>query len=398
MNLIQILERKLEFAVEGTIQEVTGKGGVSGMYGTLVLFGRLLCHRDGRQGMSCHRCFGMFRGVALVMFGRIGRSRVGLILCNSIQMQLLVGIIHMVVCMWDCKGEMSLVVVFSGFAASNVSVMIKSSADVQRWICLCLESGYARLHDGLCDYSYRELVSFYVELGGFYAGFVFCVELCLTDEDIGVVVGDKDANSSHKIVYTSQELGTTVTAPDGANEVTNKPQTNGQRYRASSKDCQGSSIRQPQTTFVSNRRQSTEAAHVEKRLTAIEDLSLQSIPPGNLKQLLIACAKALSENNIDKFNMWIAKARVAVSIYGEPIQRLGAYMVEGLVAKKEASGSNIYRALRCQEPEGKDLLTYMHTLYEICPYLKFGYMAANGAIAEACRTEDRIHIIDFQIS
>ncbi|KAL0292457.1 UNVERIFIED_CONTAM: Chitin-inducible gibberellin-responsive protein 1 [Sesamum radiatum] len=40
----------------------------------------------------------------------------------------------------------------------------------------------------------------------------------------------------------------------------------------------------------------------------------------------------------------------------------------------------------------------MHILYEICPYLKFGYMAANGAIAEACKNEDRIHIIDFQIA
>uniref|UniRef100_A0A5B6Z9Y2 Putative chitin-inducible gibberellin-responsive protein 1-like n=1 Tax=Davidia involucrata TaxID=16924 RepID=A0A5B6Z9Y2_DAVIN len=73
-------------------------------------------------------------------------------------------------------------------------------------------------------------------------------------------------------------------------------------------------------------------------------------------------------------------------------------MVEGLVARKEASGNNIYKTLRCREPEGKELLSYMHILYEICPYLKFGYMAANGAIAEACRTEDRIHIIDFQIA
>jgi hypothetical protein len=40
----------------------------------------------------------------------------------------------------------------------------------------------------------------------------------------------------------------------------------------------------------------------------------------------------------------------------------------------------------------------MQLLFEICPYLKFGYMAANGAIAEACRNEDRIHIIDFQIA
>ncbi|KAL5548213.1 hypothetical protein UlMin_003444 [Ulmus minor] len=116
----------------------------------------------------------------------------------------------------------------------------------------------------------------------------------------------------------------------------------------------------------------------------------QSLPPDNVKQLLIACAKALNDNNYDLFDKLIEKARGTVSICGEPIQRLGAYMV--------SSGTNIYRALKCREPESKDLLSYMQILYEICPYLKFGYMAANGAIAEACKNEDRIHIIDFQIA
>lgn len=118
----------------------------------------------------------------------------------------------------------------------------------------------------------------------------------------------------------------------------------------------------------------------------------------NLKQLLITCARALAGNKLDEFAKLVELARASVSISGDPIQRLGAYMVEGLVARKELSGNNIYRALRCREPEGKDLLSYMHILYEICPYLKFGYLAANGAIAEACRNEDRIHIIDFQIA
>ncbi|KAK8497201.1 hypothetical protein V6N12_025702 [Hibiscus sabdariffa] len=208
----------------------------------------------------------------------------------------------------------------------------------------------------------------------------------------------QDVNSSHKIIYTLQELETVLMAPDNTDEVTNRLRTTGQRSRASGPECRGSSVCQPWTSFVSKNRLSTEAAPVEKHLKAIDDLSLQSSSPGNLKQLLVACANALSVNNIDEFNMLIAKARVAVSIYGEPIQRLGAYIVEGLVARKEASGSNIYRALHCKEPEGKELLSYMHILYEICPYLKFGYMAANGAIAEACRTEDRIHIIDFQIA
>ncbi|XP_022753188.1 chitin-inducible gibberellin-responsive protein 1-like [Durio zibethinus] len=216
----------------------------------------------------------------------------------------------------------------------------------------------------------------------------------------------QDANSSHKIIYTLQELETALMAPD-EDEVTTPniscgessgPHTTDQRSRAWSQERQGSLVLQPQTSFISRHRQSTEVAQVEKRQKAIEDLSLQGIPPGNLKQLLIACAKALSENKMDEFDKLILKARAAVSIRGEPIERLGAYMVEGLVARKEASGSIIYRSLHCREPEGKDLLSYMQILYEICPYLKFGYMAANGAIAEACRTEDRIHIIDFQIA
>ncbi|XP_076928293.1 chitin-inducible gibberellin-responsive protein 1-like [Bidens hawaiensis] len=117
----------------------------------------------------------------------------------------------------------------------------------------------------------------------------------------------------------------------------------------------------------------------------------------DLKQLLIACASALAGDNINEFENLVERARTLVSITGDPIQRLGAYMVVGLVARRELSGNHIYRALRSREPEGKDLLSYMYILYDVCPYLKFGYMAANGAIAEACRNEDRIHIVDFQI-
>ncbi|KAG6470357.1 scarecrow-like transcription factor PAT1 [Zingiber officinale] len=40
----------------------------------------------------------------------------------------------------------------------------------------------------------------------------------------------------------------------------------------------------------------------------------------------------------------------------------------------------------------------MHLLCEVCPYFKFGYLSANGAIAEAVKDEDMIHIIDFQIA
>ncbi|KAL9689578.1 hypothetical protein QQ045_010479 [Rhodiola kirilowii] len=51
--------------------------------------------------------------------------------------------------------------------------------------------------------------------------------------------------------------------------------------------------------------------------------------------------------------------------HGEPIQRLGTYMVEGLTARKEASGNKIYHTLKCREPESEELLNYMHILYDI---------------------------------
>ncbi|XP_057751469.1 chitin-inducible gibberellin-responsive protein 1-like isoform X1 [Arachis stenosperma] len=149
---------------------------------------------------------------------------------------------------------------------------------------------------------------------------------------------------------------------------------------------------------LNDSQQLVEVTRAEKRHKSMEEASLQSIPSSYLKQLLILCAKAMSENKMKDFDQLIDKARSAVSISGEPIQRLGAYLVEGLVARKEKSGNNIYHALRCKQPAGTELLSYMQMLYEICPYFKFGYMAANGAIAEACRNEDRIHIIDFQIA
>ncbi|KAK9089863.1 hypothetical protein Scep_028945 [Stephania cephalantha] len=90
-----------------------------------------------------------------------------------------------------------------------------------------------------------------------------------------------------------------------------------------------------------------------------------------------------------------------VSVSGEPLQRLGAYMLEGLVARLASSGSLIYKSLRCKEvkqPASAELLSYMRLLYDVCPFFKFGYMSANGAIAEAVKDEYRIHIIDFQIA
>ncbi|CAK9218797.1 unnamed protein product [Sphagnum troendelagicum] len=140
----------------------------------------------------------------------------------------------------------------------------------------------------------------------------------------------------------------------------------------------------------------------ENTTNGIEDSAQPGVevPPETrrLERLLVACAEAVGENDFTQASALITTLKQVVSIVGDPMQRLAAYMVEGLVAKMVSSGGNIYRTLKCKEPLVGDFLSAMQVLYQVCPYFKFGYMAANGAIAEAFQNEERVHIVDFEIN
>uniref|UniRef100_A0A7N1A1H8 Uncharacterized protein n=1 Tax=Kalanchoe fedtschenkoi TaxID=63787 RepID=A0A7N1A1H8_KALFE len=117
-----------------------------------------------------------------------------------------------------------------------------------------------------------------------------------------------------------------------------------------------------------------------------------------MKELLIWCAQAVSGADSFTAAILIDMLDQRVSVCGEPIQRVGAYMLEGLKARLEESGIKIYRSLHCNEPTSPELLTSMGLLYQICPYWKFAYLSANVVIGEAAENESRIHILDFQIA
>ncbi|XP_055827685.1 scarecrow-like protein 13 [Solanum dulcamara] len=124
---------------------------------------------------------------------------------------------------------------------------------------------------------------------------------------------------------------------------------------------------------------------------------LDMAPSLNLKELLDACAEAVSDDiSTAEVLMNVLEQRVSVS--GEPMERLGAYVLEGLRARLLSSGSIIYKKLKCKEPTSSELLSYMQVIYNMCPYYKFAYMSANVVIREAMMNENRIHIIDFQIA
>eukprot|EP00249_Psilotum_nudum_P021494 c28126_g1_i2 orf=375-2303(-) len=126
---------------------------------------------------------------------------------------------------------------------------------------------------------------------------------------------------------------------------------------------------------------------------------LQYVGSGSaVEQLLVMCAAAIAENDFALADVIMARLKQAVSIYGDPLQRLAAYMAEGLVARIASSGQGIYKSLKCKEAPAADILSAMQKMYEICPYFKFGYMSANGAIAEAFKDDAKVHILDIQIA
>ncbi|XP_072999396.1 scarecrow-like protein 1 [Typha latifolia] len=116
------------------------------------------------------------------------------------------------------------------------------------------------------------------------------------------------------------------------------------------------------------------------------------------KQLLFDCAAVILEGSIEEAQTIITELRQMVSVQGDPPQRLAAYLVEGLAARIASSGRGLYKALKCKEPPTSDRLSAMQILFEVCPCFKFGFMAANYAIVEASKGEERVHIIDFDIN
>lgn len=116
------------------------------------------------------------------------------------------------------------------------------------------------------------------------------------------------------------------------------------------------------------------------------------------RKLLVECATAISEGESDNALTIIMKLMPLISVYGDPMQRLTAYMVEGLVARLGPSAQSLYDTLKWKETPTKDISSATRLqLYKVCPYIEFGYMAAISTILEALKEEEKVHIIDFEI-
>jgi hypothetical protein len=90
-----------------------------------------------------------------------------------------------------------------------------------------------------------------------------------------------------------------------------------------------------------NRNTANYPGHVNARVEESAPQKLVVETRSRPEQLLVACAEAVSNNDMPVANVLIAQLNQVVSIYGDPMQRLAAYMVEGLVARVAASGKGL---------------------------------------------------------
>lgn len=118
----------------------------------------------------------------------------------------------------------------------------------------------------------------------------------------------------------------------------------------------------------------------------------------DVKETLVKIARAMDDGAKQDVDTLMEALQSKVSVTGDPIQRLGTYMLEGLRARQLSSGSLIYKKLRCYEANPEELTSYMSILYEICPYYKFAYTSANAVIKDVMQYESQVHVIDFLIA
>ncbi|PKH69932.1 hypothetical protein CRG98_050076, partial [Punica granatum] len=115
----------------------------------------------------------------------------------------------------------------------------------------------------------------------------------------------RDGNYSQNMKYALLELETALMNTDEDDEVT-APNAS---IRTRNIPLQQST--QPQGC-ISHRRPA-EDMRVEKRHKVIKESPIQDFKPSDLKQLLIACAKALEDEDFNGFENVVEKAREAVS-------------------------------------------------------------------------------------
>lgn len=120
------------------------------------------------------------------------------------------------------------------------------------------------------------------------------------------------------------------------------------------------------------------------------------------EQLLITCATAIEQNDVNTVKQVVSALRKISSVHGEPSERVTAYFLHALLRRAGSMlDSNFLARVDLPSPhevqwtERKWSLNELSRFVDLTPYFRFGYTAANGALLEAFEGQTQIHILDF---
>ncbi|KAG0583353.1 hypothetical protein KC19_3G129600 [Ceratodon purpureus] len=149
---------------------------------------------------------------------------------------------------------------------------------------------------------------------------------------------------------------------------------------------------------VSAHQSSPSTASTAAQLTWLQEL--RSEERGlYLIHLLLACANAVANNNMEHTNVYLEQLSVLASLTGDPMQRVATYFMEGLAARITKSWPGLYKALHSTHlPSMIDMLSARQVFFSVCPYIKFSFLMANQAILDAMEGEKVVHIVDLEAS
>ena len=118
-----------------------------------------------------------------------------------------------------------------------------------------------------------------------------------------------------------------------------------------------------------------------------------------LIQLLLSCANAVANNNMEYTNVFLEQLAVLASLTGDPMQRVATYFMQGLAARITKTWPGVYKALHSTHlPSIMDVLSARQVFFSVCPYLKFAFLTVNQAILDAMEGEKVVHLIDLEAS
>ncbi|KAI4385660.1 hypothetical protein MLD38_003657 [Melastoma candidum] len=114
----------------------------------------------------------------------------------------------------------------------------------------------------------------------------------------------------------------------------------------------------------------------------------------DLQSLLKLCAQAISACDQRGASDLLRQIRQHASPTGDGMQRLAYYLANGLEARLDGYGTEIYNNLNASWPV-KDVIQHYHLFLAICPFRKVANFFSNKTIANLAEKSNNVHVVDF---